>query len=229
MIVIPALDLLDGKVVRLHQGDYGKQTTFAIDPVKQTHQYAKRNYKVLHLVDLSGARDGANEQAEMLANIASGFPGITQCGGGIRSQGDVQRLLDLGLSRVVVGTMFVKQPELMSQWVQKFGAERLVFAADCNQAGRIVSHGWTKNGPPIEPLLQKAQIAGIQNILCTVIERDGAMQGPDLNTYARLTKNFPGFDVQASGGIRNAQDIDQLQSIGLYGAIVGRALLEGAL
>ncbi|MDJ0038571.1 1-(5-phosphoribosyl)-5-[(5-phosphoribosylamino)methylideneamino]imidazole-4-carboxamide isomerase [Pantoea allii] len=231
-MIIPALDLIDGKVVRLHQGDYAQQRDYGSDPLPRLQDYAGQGATVLHLVDLTGAKDPAKRQIALLKNLLNGVNAIVQVGGGIRTRDDVKALLDAGASRVVVGSTAVKQPEDVKAWFQEFGPEAIVLALDVriDAANRkdIAISGWQEAaGVTLEEVIEQFQPAGLRHVLCTDISRDGTLSGSNVELYKEVTARFPQIAFQSSGGIGELSDIAALRGSGVQGVIVGRALLEG--
>lgn len=227
----PAIDVREGAVVRLKQGDYAQQTTYAMTPLAQARRYATEGARWLHLVDLDAAREGGYTLAPLLADICRSTALKVQTGGGIRSREDVARVLDAGASRVVVGSLAVREPKLVAAWLREFGAERITVALDTrfiDGAWRLPLHGWTETSVrTLEDLAAFHADAGLTHLLCTDIGRDGMLAGPNLALYARLAAAIPGVAVQASGGIRDAADVAAAREAGCGGAILGKALLEG--
>ena len=228
----PAIDVRDGRVVRLAQGDYARETRYAADPFAQAMAYADAGADALHLVDLDAAREGGYTLSPLLRRIADDGRLQVQTGGGVRSEEDAQGLLDAGASRVVVGSLAVKEPERVAGWLQRFGAERMVIALDARRnddgAWRLPVHGWTQgSGAGLDALLAFYAEAGARHLLCTDIARDGMLSGPNVELYRRILDGWPGFRVQASGGVSGLQDIDAARAAGCAGVVLGRALLEG--
>ncbi|MGG6121886.1 1-(5-phosphoribosyl)-5-[(5-phosphoribosylamino)methylideneamino]imidazole-4-carboxamide isomerase [Pantoea allii] len=231
-MIIPALDLIDGKVVRLHQGDYAQQRDYGSDPLPRLQDYAGQGATVLHLVDLTGAKDPAKRQIALLKNLLNGVNAIMQVGGGIRTRDDVKALLDAGASRVVVGSTAVKQPKDVKAWFQEFGPEAIVLALDVriDAANRkdIAISGWQEAaGVTLEEVIEQFQPVGLRHVLCTDISRDGTLSGSNVELYKEVTARFPQIAFQSSGGIGELSDIAALRGSGVQGVIVGRALLEG--
>ncbi|MFT6088025.1 MAG: phosphoribosylformimino-5-aminoimidazole carboxamide ribotide isomerase [Glaciecola sp.] len=231
-MIIPAIDLIDGSVVRLYQGDYDQKTEYKLDPINVVHSYADQGAKWLHIVDLTGAKDTSKRQLELIGKMVATGRMNFQAGGGIRSEKDVKQLLDIGVKRVVIGSLAVKEPELVKGWITKYGADTIVLALDINidKSGNkfIATHGWQKNsGVSIEALLEDFLSAGAKHVLCTDISRDGTLQGANHQLYSQMTEQFPSVGWQASGGIGNLNDIAVLKPTKVSGVILGRALLEG--
>lgn len=232
--VYPALDIREGRVVRLLQGDYAQQTTYGDDPLPRANAFAAAGASWMHLVDLDAARAGGYTLAPLLSAIASESGLKVQTGGGIRRRDDVARLLDAGAARVVVGSVSVREPETVIGWLQAFGAERLTIALDARQAddGRwlLPVHGWTETADvTLDELAQRYARAGMRHLLCTDIARDGMLSGPNIDLYRHLSKLLPGVAVQASGGVRSAADVADAKAVGCGAAILGKALLEGRM
>lgn len=229
---IPAIDLRDGKVVRLYKGDYAQQTTFAFEPEALAARYADEGAEWLHVVDLDGARSGRFENLATIAGIASSGRLRVQAGGGIRDEDGVRRLLEAGVHRVVVGSMAIREPETVAAWIGRYGAERIVLALDTrfrDAVWKLPSAGWTADeGQTLDDLLPWYEAAGARHLLCTDIDRDGTMSGPNVALYRHLGGLAPTLAVQASGGVRSLDDIAALALQGTAGVILGRALLEGA-
>ncbi|MEB5924051.1 1-(5-phosphoribosyl)-5-[(5-phosphoribosylamino)methylideneamino]imidazole-4-carboxamide isomerase [Franconibacter daqui] len=231
-MIIPALDLIDGKVVRLHQGDYGQQRDYGSDPLPRLQDYEAQGAQVLHLVDLTGAKDPAKRQIPLLQKLLAGVSVPVQVGGGVRMEEDVAALLEAGASRVVVGSTAVKSPETVQQWFKRFGADALVLALDVriDEAGRkqVAVSGWQENsGVTLEALVESYLPFGLKHVLCTDISRDGTLSGSNVALYEEVCARYPQVAFQSSGGIGDLNDIRALHSTGVQGVIVGRALLEG--
>jgi phosphoribosylformimino-5-aminoimidazole carboxamide ribotide isomerase len=234
--VYPAIDVRDGAVVRLRQGDYAQQTRYADDPFALAQAYANAGTQWLHLVDLDAARSGGYTLTPLLGRIKSETTLQVQTGGGVRSAEDVVALLDAGADRVVIGSLAVRSPETVQKWIARFGAERLVIAldtrADAQGHWHLPVHGWTElaqSGPDdeLDTLLAFYAKAGLRHLLCTDIARDGMLSGTNVALYRRLRAIAPDVAVQASGGVRDADDIHAARDAGCAGVILGRALLEG--
>lgn len=230
--VYPAIDVRDGHVVRLAQGDYARETRYQADPFALAMQYADAGAGALHLVDLDAARQGGYNLLPLLSRIAGDGRLQVQTGGGVRGEADAERLLGAGASRVVVGSLAVREPRRVADWLARFGAERIVIALDarCDERGiwRLPVHGWTEcSGIELDPLLDAYANAGARHLLCTDITRDGMLQGPNIGLYRRIAGDWPMLKVQASGGVRGSGDIDAARAAGCAGIVLGRALLDG--
>jgi len=226
MIVIPAIDLLDGKIVRLKQGDYKQVRVYHENPVSFAAELAGKGHKRLHVVDLNGAKDGKLTNLPLIQEITKVTEMEVQTGGGIREYDDIKRLFDAGLRRVISSSMAVKQPDAWLKAIQEFG-DVCVFGMDLKE-GKIAIGGWLETSDtPLEEILNPMFNAGMKEILCTDISRDGMMSGPNVEMYKNLQERFPKANFIASGGVSSNQDLDQLRAAGLFAVVVGRAWLEG--
>ncbi|GAD30305.1 1-(5-phosphoribosyl)-5-[(5-phosphoribosylamino)methylideneamino]imidazole-4-carboxamide isomerase [Photobacterium leiognathi lrivu.4.1] len=231
-MIIPALDLIEGQVVRLFQGDYGQVTEYKVDPAEQFNLYHQAGANWLHLVDLTGAKDTQARQLSLIEKLLNSTPANVQIGGGVRTEQDVADLLNAGAKRVVIGSTAVKQPEMVKGWMEKYGAEHIVLALDINiddNGNRIVAvSGWQEDsGVTIEALLDDFLKVGLKHVLCTDISRDGTLAGSNVELYIDLCRQYPQVQFQSSGGIGSLDDIAALKGSGVAGVIVGRALLDG--
>jgi phosphoribosylformimino-5-aminoimidazole carboxamide ribotide isomerase len=232
MITIPAIDLYQGKCVRLRQGQFNQVSIYEASPPLLASSYAEQGAQCLHIVDLEGAKTGTPQQMELLKSmIACGIP--IQAGGGIRSVAHAKSYLDLGVAKIVVGSIAISNPPLMQRIIDEIQPDNIVLALDVHMEQGIPKpaiHGWqTSTHNTLWAVTAYYQQLGIQHILCTDIGLDGMMQGPNLDLYQQAVTRFPGISWQASGGIRNKADISTLATMGLSGAILGRALYESNL
>lgn len=232
--VYPAIDVLDGRVVRLHKGDYDKETHYADDPVAVADGYARAGARWMHLVDLDAARAGGYTLTGELERIVERTGLNVQTGGGVRTADDVQRLLDAGAARVVVGSVAVRQPEEVVTWLERFGPDRIAVALDTKAAADgtwvLPISGWTSVAEKDLPtMLHTYAEAGLTHLLCTDIGRDGTLSGPNVNLYTFLTHAVPDMRIQASGGMRHVHDLRSCRKVGCAGAVLGKALFEGRL
>ncbi len=230
--ILPAIDVRNGAVVRLSQGDYEKQTTYEGAPIETIREYAAAGAAWLHLVDLDAAREGRYTLRPLVEQIRATTSLQIQTGGGVRHEDDVAAMIAAGATRVVVGTVAVREPEKVAGWLAKFGADRLTLALDTRQdesgVWRLPVRGWTENTPhTLESLLGLYAEAGLRHVLCTDIARDGMLSGFNTDLYRSLALRFPHLEIQASGGVRSIADILDARSAGASAAILGRALLEG--
>ncbi|GAA5081549.1 HisA/HisF-related TIM barrel protein [Lysobacter panacisoli] len=228
----PAIDVRDGRVVRLHQGDYERETRYEPTPIDLARRYVAQGAQWLHLVDLDAARLGGYSLHTLVCEIADAGLRV-QTGGGVRSDDDIARILDAGAERVVIGSLAVREPVRVGGWIERFGADRLTFALDARQDARgewcLPVAGWTRDsGARLDDMLDTFAEAGVTNLLCTDIARDGTLGGPNLELYRLLASLAPGLEIQASGGIRDIDDIVASQAVGCAGAVLGKALIENA-
>jgi len=234
MIVIPAIDIKNGKCVRLYQGDFGKSTEYSNDPAQIARQFAELAVSDLHIVDLDGAQSGTQQNRDIVAAIASESRQAIQLGGGIRDAATVAAWLDAGVSRCVVGSLAVTEPDTVKAWLNRFGKDRIVIALDVKIDEQnepiVTTHGWTrKSEMTLFECIGDFMSSGLQQVLCTDVSRDGAMTGPNLDLYASIVERYPDLKLQASGGVRHIDDLHQLRRIGVPAAISGRALLDGKI
>lgn len=234
MIIFPAVDLLGGAAVRLERGRFDAVTVYDSNPVRRAQAFASAGAEWLHIVDLDGARSGRSTQLPIIREIALGSGLNLQVGGGIRDVDTAQALFDLGVKRVVVGSLAVKKPNLLRHMLDTFGSDRIVLAADLNWQGvdssRFLEQGWQKEGSATAfSIIAEFASAGLRYLLSTDINRDGMLTGVSTDLYRELRQQFPDLDVIASGGVSDASDIGKLRDIGVYGAIIGKALYEERL
>ena len=231
MLLIPAIDLRHGRCVRLHQGDFSAETRYEHEPHELLLRYRSLGASWLHLVDLDGAQDGVLANRAVIVALASQRAVRLQVGGGVRSAAVIDDLLRHGVERVVVGSAAVERPEEVAEWLARFGRERICLAFDVRTETdgepRVRTHGWTQaSGLTLWEALGCLPPGSVRHVLCTDIERDGAMSGPNLALYAAALARFPQLAWQASGGVRNAADLRALARIGVAAAVSGKALLE---
>ncbi|MEA9914602.1 1-(5-phosphoribosyl)-5-[(5-phosphoribosylamino)methylideneamino]imidazole-4-carboxamide isomerase [Xanthomonas campestris pv. raphani] len=232
--VYPALDIRDGRVVRLLQGDYARETRYGDDVLPRAQAFADAGAQWMHLVDLDAAKAGGYTLAPLLGQISRQTGLQVQTGGGVRSREDVARILDAGAARVVVGSLAVRDSATVIGWLQEFGTDRLTIALDTRQdaAGvwQLPVHGWTEPAEAtLDQLATQYAQAGLQHLLCTDIARDGMLSGPNMGLYAHLRALAPQLQVQVSGGARNLADVAAAKAAGCAGIVLGKALLEGHL
>ena len=231
MRLIPAIDLKAGRCVRLYQGDFEAETRYPVEPLQLAHRYRQDGADWLHVVDLDGARDGAAGNAAIIRDM-TGIRGLRlQVGGGLRDAQAIEAMLDAGVSRVVIGSAAVTQPQIVADWMQRFGAERIVLAFDvrfdAEAIPRVATHGWrTQSQLELWQAVDRFREHSLQHVLCTDVARDGALNGPNLELYRGAQQRYPEIDWQASGGIRDAADLQALAEAGVRAAISGKALLE---
>ena len=234
MNVIPAIDLMDGQCVRLFRGDFARSTVYSDEPLRVAAAFSSMAVTDLHIVDLDGARTGEQANVGFVSALAARSPIDIQVGGGIRTAAAVGSWLDAGVARCVIGSAAVTDSPEVTAWLGEFGPERIVLALDVriDESGTPITatHGWTQSsGISLWDCLDRYRNAGLQHLLCTDIDRDGALAGPNLGLYAEILRRYPGIGLQASGGVRNAADLCALQAHGVPAAITGRALLDGRI
>jgi phosphoribosylformimino-5-aminoimidazole carboxamide ribotide isomerase len=228
VILYPAIDIKDGRAVRLVQGDFDQSTVFSDDPVAQARAFAQEGATHLHVVDLDGARTGEPVHAHIVAAIAAAFPGTVHFGGGMRSRAAIETAVATGAGRVVVGTAVLGDAELLRWAVDRLG-DRLVVALDARD-GKVATHGWTVvTDQDVLEVAERLVATGVRHLLYTDIGRDGMLEGPNLPALRRLASAVPPIGVIASGGVSSLDDLRRLRGLklaNLNGAIVGRALYE---
>lgn len=229
MIILPAIDIIGGRCVRLSQGDYNQQTQYEATPVDMVKQYVAHGFKRIHVVDLDGAKTSCPQNLDTLSELAA-VPGAEiEWGGGIKSVEALGVVLDAGAKYVVVGSVAAKQPELFEQWLRMFGPERIVLGADVRE-GRVAVNGWQEEmDVTIDDLVDRFLKYGLSQVICTDISRDGMLQGPATELYVRLQKKYPEVDFTVSGGISSMADIHALKAAHLRRVIVGKAIYEGRI
>ena len=228
----PAIDVREGRVVRLRQGDYAQETRYADDPLAVARRYAQAGARWLHLVDLDAARAGGYALAPLLAAIKAETSLQVQTGGGVRGESDVEAILQAGADRVVVGSLAVREAERVRGWLSVFGGERITLALDARQSAegrwQLPTEGWTEDsGVELEALLAGYVGVGLRHLLCTDISRDGMLSGPNLALYRQILAVVPTVRLQASGGVRDVADVLAAREAGCAGAVLGKALLDG--
>jgi len=234
MNLYPALDLLDGKAVRLTRGDYSKVRVYSEDPASVLEGFRAAGARYAHLVDLNGARDPHTRQKNWIEPLLK-IPGLkVQVGGGIRTREDAEQLLSWGADRVVLGSAAVADPALVETLLTDLDPKRVTLAADVKVGPdglpRVAIKGWTEaTDARLGPLVARFRAKGLTRVLCTDISRDGVGSGPNAGLYKMLVDGFPGLEIQASGGVRSLGDLNALKTLRVHSAIVGTALYEGTL
>lgn len=234
MRIIPAIDIKGGRCVRLLQGRFDDVTHYADDPTDVARRFASLDVRDLHVVDLDGARTGTQANTDAIRRIAAATAVDIQLGGGLRQREALERWFDAGVRRCVIGSLAVRQAELVREWLGDFGSDRVVLALDVSIDDRriplLATEGWTRTSrTSLWDCLDDYLHAGLQHVLCTDISRDGAMVGPNVALYRDILRRYPGLKLQASGGIRHAADLRELEAHGIPAAISGRAILDGAI
>ena len=229
MEVVPAIDIIDGKCVRLTKGDYNAQKTYSDNPLDMALRFQDAGIRRLHLVDLDGARSKHIVNYSTLEAIAGHTDLTVDFGGGIKSTQDLETALGCGAQMVTIGSTAVTEPELISQWIEDFGQEHIILGADARD-GKISVNGWKEDSKlTLSDFIRIYMQKGITQVLCTDINRDGMLQGPSVELYKTLLKEFPGIKLIASGGVSSVQDLIDLKEAGLPAAIVGKAYYEGRI
>lgn len=229
MEIIPAIDLIDGKCVRLTQGDFSQKKQYNENPLEVAKAFEGAGIRRLHLVDLDGARQKKIINHKVLENLATNTSLHIDFGGGIQSDEDIKLAFDCGAKQVTGGSIAINHPEVFEKWIAEFGAEKLILGADAKD-GFIAVHGWQETSSvSVADLLQKYTQKGIQYSICTDVAKDGLLQGPSFALYADILAQFPQLKLIASGGVTTYEDLVKLKEAGLYGAIVGKAFYEGHL
>ena len=225
MLICPAIDLYEGRAVRLYKGDYAKMTVYSEDPAAVARDFAAQGVRQMHTVDLEGARDGGTPNLGIIERIAKETGLFVECGGGLRDMAAIDRAFAAGVGRVILGTAAVSDERLLAESVQKYG-EKIAVGADLRD-GRVAIKGWREDsGLTAEDFLRKVEALGVRTIICTDISRDGAMRGANAELYERLQREF-GLELIASGGVSSLEDVARLRALGLYGAIIGKAYYTG--
>lgn len=229
MTIIPAIDIINGKCVRLTKGDYAQQKIYNDNPVEVARQFEEAGIKRLHIVDLDGAKAGKIINLEVLGKIATATKLEIDFGGGVKNITDVANIFNAGAAMVTIGSLAVKHPEVLEEWLMEFGAERFFIGADVLDE-KIKISGWLEDsGINIFDFIGKMISLGSTNIFCTDISKDGVMQGPSVELYKKIMEQHPEINLVASGGVSNIDDVVQLKAIGCAGAIIGKAIYEGKI
>ncbi|MCC8019771.1 MAG: 1-(5-phosphoribosyl)-5-[(5-phosphoribosylamino)methylideneamino]imidazole-4-carboxamide isomerase [Rikenellaceae bacterium] len=224
--IIPAIDIIGGKCVRLTQGDYARQTTYYYDPLDAALRFRDAGLDRLHIVDLDGAKHSAPRNLATLERLAARSGMAVQFGGGIKSGDALRSVLDSGADYAICGSIAVTDPDLLREWLARYG-DRLILGADVRE-GMVATHGWLKDsGTGVEELIASFTGDGLRRVICTDISRDGTLAGPNFELYRRLHEGFPAVEVIVSGGISSMDDILSLDGIGLPAVILGKAFYEG--
>ena len=227
MILFPAIDLYEKKAVRLYKGDYANMTVYSENPIEIARDFEESGCTHIHMVDLEGAKDGTTPNISIVEQVAKETNLFVEIGGGIRSMETVERYLNAGVSRVILGTAAVNDEAFLRAAVEKYG-ERIAVGADVKD-GCIAIKGWLeKSAVTLDGFLQKMEQMGVKNVICTDISKDGAMKGTNLPLYRQLSEKYK-LDITASGGVSTMEDIRQLRQMNIYGAIIGKAYYTGAI
>lgn len=227
--IIPAIDIIDGKCVRLSQGDFSQQTTYSDDPLETAKSFEAAGLKRLHIVDLDGARTGKLKNLNILETVASGTKLTIDFGGGIKTDEDIRSVFDAGAAMATIGSVAVKSPERFFAWLEYYGSEKLLLGADVRD-GKLFIDGWqTVTDLEIVPFLTEYFEKKVSQVFITDIAKDGLLAGPSTALYTAIRDAIPGIKLIASGGVSDMKDIDELERIGCTGVIVGKAIYEGKI
>ena len=227
MHIFPAIDLFDGKAVRLFKGDYNQMTVYSDNPVEFALDFEKHGARYLHLVDLEGAKDGTTPNIDTVANIVSNTSLFTEIGGGIRSMEIVDKYISIGVDRIILGTAAVNDTEFLKAALSKYG-DKIAVGVDIKD-GYVAVKGWMeKSEYSCFEFCRKMQDMGVKTLICTDISKDGAMQGTNHELYKELSERFD-MQITASGGVSSIDDVERLSNLGIYGAIIGKAYYTGAI
>ena len=228
MLVIPAIDVIEGSCVRLLRGDYGAVTRYSVDPVVQARKYEDVGFERFHVIDLEGARDGKGRERKTVSRIRKACRLPMQVGGGIRSRRDVEQLADFGVEYMIISTAVADTPSRVEEWIGLFGADRFIVSLDIRD-GKMRTSGWLEQSEePLESIVKRISGWGIRQVICTDIEKDGTMEQPNLKTMELLLSLLPADAfLIAAGGVCSPEHVRILSENGVSGAVVGRALYEG--
>ena len=226
MKIIPAIDIIKGKCVRLTQGDFGKVKIYRENPLEVAKEFEDADLEYLHLVDLDGARKGSVVNWGVIESIQAHTALKVDFGGGVKTEEEVERLLDLGIEQINIGSIATREPGVFISWLQKYGAENFILSADVKDEF-VLSHGWTEQTSiSIYDLATQFEKEGLEYLTCTDINSDGMLQGPNFGLYKKLKKRLPNLKLIASGGISSTEDLAELNYINMHAAIVGKAIYE---
>ncbi len=227
--IIPAIDIIDGKCVRLSEGDFDRKTVYDDDPAAVAQRFADADVRRLHVVDLDGAKTGSPKNISVLERIASIKELVVDFGGGIKTDDDLAAVFDAGAAVASIGSMAVKSPETLERWVSRYGGERIFLGADVRD-GKIAVNGWqTFTELDLIPFLRTWFHAGIKRAFVTDISKDGMLAGPSVELYKQIRSELPELELVASGGVSSIGDIYEMDRIGCAGVIVGKAIYEGRI
>lgn len=226
--LIPAIDIIDAQCVRLTKGDYDQKTVYG-SPLEMAREFERIGYKRLHMVDLDGAKSKHIVNSSVLHRITSETQLTIDFGGGIKTDEDIRIAFNCGAQMVTIGSIAVTQPDLFMKWVKEYGADRLILGADVRN-GKISINGWKEDSQEdLLPFLRKYIDAGVKNVLCTEISKDGTLQGPAIDLYKRVMEEYPSLHLIASGGVSSIDDIKALDAAGIPAVVFGKAIYEGKI
>ena len=229
MQIIPAIDIIDGKCVRLTQGDYGQKTIYNESPLEVAKEFEASGLSRLHLVDLDGAKSGAVQNWKVLEAIASKTSLVIDFGGGIKTEADLTLVFESGAAMATIGSLAVKNAAIFEQWLQIYGTNRFLLGADVKDE-KIAVGGWLETTEiEIYDFINQYIAKGIQQVFCTDVSKDGKLEGPSIELYKNIITKFPTLHLIASGGVSSIKDLEDLEKIGCAGVIVGKAIYEGRI
>lgn len=229
MKIIPAIDIIAGKCVRLTQGDFGKMKIYRDDPLEVAQEFEKEDMEFLHLVDLDGAKKGKVVNWDAIEDIQANTSLKVDFGGGVKTDEEVERLLEMEVNQINVGSLAVREPKKFRRWLREYGPENFILSADVKQ-DKVQIAGWLEDTPlSIYDLIQQYDQDGLMYVTCTDINNDGMLKGPNFGLYKMLKNKFPYLRIIASGGISSIDDLKELQFIKIHGAIIGKAIYEGKI
>lgn len=227
--LIPAIDIIEGQCVRLTKGDYDQKTVYRDSPAEVAREFESFGFKRLHVVDLDGAKSKHIVNDAVLNAITSNTSLTVDFGGGIKTDGDIEKAFASGAAMVTVGSIAVTQPELFMGWLEKYGSERMILGADVRH-GMISINGWKEDSSEeLLPFLKKYVEAGVKNVLCTEISKDGTLAGPAIDLYKKVMDTYPQLHLIASGGVSSKEDILALDKAGIPAVVFGKAIYEGKI
>ena len=226
MEIVPAIDMIEGRCVRLSQGDFNKSKEYDASPLEMAKRYEDVGVRRLHLVDLDGARAGIPQNQRNLEQIASATSLQVEWGGGVRSRESIASVLNAGAAGVICGSLALQEPRLFSAFLKEYGEERIILGADIS-GGKIATKGWLEiSSSTIEEVIELFLKDGLKRVICTDISKDGMLQGPAVELYSALMERFPTMHLTASGGVGSMADLENLEAAGVPAAIVGKAIFE---
>ena len=227
--LIPAIDIIEGQCVRLTKGDYDQKTVYRDSPAEVAKEFEEIGFKRLHVVDLDGAKSKHIVNSEVLRRITTDTQLIVDFGGGIKTDEDIEKAFTAGASMVTIGSIAVTNPDLFMGWLEKYGAERIILGADVRH-GKVSINGWKEDSSEdLLPFLKKYVDAGVKNVLCTEISKDGTLTGPAIELYQSMMTAYPELHLIASGGVSSIDDIKALEAAGIPAVVFGKAIYEGKI
>ena len=227
--LIPAIDIIEGQCVRLTKGDYDQKTVYRDSPAEVAKEFEEIGFKRLHVVDLDGAKSKHIVNSEVLRRITTDTQLVVDFGGGIKTDEDIEKAFAAGASMVTIGSIAVTNPDLFMGWLEKYGAERIILGADVRH-GKVSINGWKEDSSEdLLPFLKKYIDAGVKNVLCTEISKDGTLTGPAIELYQSMMAAYPELHLIASGGVSSIDDIKALEAAGIPAVVFGKAIYEGKI